>query len=55
MLRYLTAGESHGKTLLVLVDGFPAGVEIETTSIDVELNRRQDFLMATDHLFQLLS
>ena len=41
MLRYLTAGESHGKTLLVLVDGFPAGVEIETASIDVELKRRQ--------------
>lgn len=41
MLRYLTAGESHGKTLLVLIDGFPAGVEIETASIDVELKRRQ--------------
>ena len=29
MLRYLTAGESHGKALLALVDGFPAGVTIE--------------------------
>jgi chorismate synthase len=41
MLRYWTAGESHGKAILALVDGFPAGVEIETDSIDVELNRRQ--------------
>ena len=41
MLRYWTAGESHGKTLLALVDGFPAGVEVETDSIDIELKRRQ--------------
>jgi chorismate synthase len=40
-LRYWTAGESHGKTLLALVDGFPAGVEIDTAPIDVELRRRQ--------------
>jgi chorismate synthase len=41
MLRYWTAGESHGKALVALVDGFPAGVAIETQSIDVELRRRQ--------------
>jgi chorismate synthase len=41
MLRYWTAGESHGKALLALVDGFPAGVQIETDSIDHELRRRQ--------------
>jgi chorismate synthase len=41
MLRYWTAGESHGKTLVALIDGFPAGVELETASIDVELRRRQ--------------
>jgi chorismate synthase len=41
MLRYWTAGESHGKTMVALVDGFPAGVPIETESIDVELRRRQ--------------
>ena len=41
MLRYWTAGESHGKALVALVDGFPAGVPIETDSIDVELRRRQ--------------
>ena len=41
MLRYWTAGESHGKTLIALVDGFPAGLQIETDSIDVELRRRQ--------------
>ena len=41
MLRYWTAGESHGKTLLAMIDGFPAGVELETDSIDNELRRRQ--------------
>ncbi len=41
MLRYLTAGESHGKALVALVDGFPAGVRIDTQPIDVELRRRQ--------------
>lgn len=41
MLRYWTAGESHGKCLLALVDGFPAGVSLETDSIDAELRRRQ--------------
>jgi chorismate synthase len=41
MLRYWTAGESHGKTLLAVVDGFPAGVELDTDFIDQELRRRQ--------------
>ena len=41
MLRYWTAGESHGKALVALVDGFPAGVEIDTGRIDAELRRRQ--------------
>ena len=41
MLRYWTAGESHGKALVALVDGFPAGVAISTEPIDEELRRRQ--------------
>jgi chorismate synthase len=41
MLRLLTAGESHGKALLALVDGFPAGLAINTAGIDAELQRRQ--------------
>ena len=41
MLRYWTAGESHGKTLLALIDGFPAGVTIDHVPIDFELKRRQ--------------
>ncbi|MCO6043492.1 chorismate synthase [Aeoliella sp. ICT_H6.2] len=41
MLRYWTAGESHGQTLIALVDGFPAGVELDPSQIDVELRRRQ--------------
>lgn len=41
MLRYWTAGESHGKALLALIDGFPAGLEIDCEKIDIELQRRQ--------------
>ena len=41
MLRYWTAGESHGKALVAVVDGFPAGVPLDTESIDAELRRRQ--------------
>ncbi|MCD4728309.1 MAG: chorismate synthase [Pirellulales bacterium] len=41
MLRYHTAGESHGKALVALIDGFPAGVEIRREPIDAELHRRQ--------------
>ncbi len=41
MLRYWTAGESHGKAMVALVDGFPAGVPIDTARIDQELQRRQ--------------
>lgn len=41
MLRYWTAGESHGKALLALVDGFPAGLLIDEAAINVELVRRQ--------------
>ena len=41
MLRYWTAGESHGKTMLAIVDGLPAGLSIDTDAIDFELKRRQ--------------
>ncbi|MFM8401681.1 MAG: chorismate synthase, partial [Pirellula sp.] len=29
MLKYSTAGESHGKSLLALIDGFPAGLTVD--------------------------
>jgi chorismate synthase len=41
MLRLLTAGESHGKTMLAVMDGFPAGLTVDTAAIDGELLRRQ--------------
>jgi len=41
MLRYWTAGESHGKALLALIDGFPAGLQVDEAAINVELVRRQ--------------
>ncbi len=41
MLRYLTAGESHGKALTVILEGMPAGLKIDASGIDKELRRRQ--------------
>ena len=41
MLRYLTAGESHGPALTAIVEGFPSGVALDTALIDRELERRQ--------------
>ncbi len=41
MLRYWTAGESHGKALIALIDGFPAGLKVDTEFIDRELRLRQ--------------
>lgn len=41
MLRYLTAGESHGKALVAIVEGLPAGVELNIERINGFLRRRQ--------------
>lgn len=41
MLRYLTAGESHGRALSVIVEGLPAGLPITVEDIQVELGRRR--------------
>jgi chorismate synthase len=41
MLRYLTAGESHGKALIAILEGMPAGLKLDTKLIDKELKRRQ--------------
>ena len=41
MLRFLTAGESHGPALIVVVEGLPAGLEISTEEISAELARRR--------------
>lgn len=41
MLRFTTAGESHGRALLAIVEGLPAGVPVDVDFIDKELKRRQ--------------
>ena len=41
MLRFETAGESHGEYLVATITGIPAGVPISTQTIDRELWRRQ--------------
>ena len=40
-LSYRTAGESHGRALIALIEGMPAGVPIDKAFIDAELRRRQ--------------
>jgi len=41
MLRYLTAGESHGPGLTAIIEGLPAGLPIDTDVVNRELWRRQ--------------
>ncbi len=41
MLRYLTAGESHGKALVVIIEGVPAGLSLTVEDVQGELARRR--------------
>lgn len=41
MLRFLTAGESHGPGLVAIVEGLPAGLPLSSQLIDGDLKRRQ--------------
>ncbi len=41
MLRYLTAGESHGQALVVIIEGLPSGLQITVEDIQRELSRRR--------------
>ena len=41
MFRFTTAGESHGRALIAIVEGLPAGVPVEAGLINRELERRQ--------------
>src|SRR5882762_5746081 len=41
MLRFLTAGESHGPELVAVVEGVPAGFDIDVAKINADLARRQ--------------
>ncbi|MDI9476916.1 MAG: chorismate synthase [Natronincolaceae bacterium] len=41
MLRYLTAGESHGKCLTGIIEGLPSNVPIDIDKINADLKRRQ--------------
>ncbi len=41
MIKYLTAGESHGKGLTAIISGFPSNLEIDPNYINKELKRRQ--------------
>jgi chorismate synthase len=41
MLRFLSAGESHGQALVITIDGMPAGLEIDIDALNRQLKRRQ--------------
>jgi chorismate synthase len=41
MLRFTTAGESHGQALMCILEGIPAGLALVTSDIDGDLKRRQ--------------
>ncbi|HLG77542.1 MAG TPA: chorismate synthase, partial [Ktedonobacteraceae bacterium] len=41
MFRFLTAGESHGPCLTMIVEGLPAGLTVEKAVVDSDLHRRQ--------------
>jgi chorismate synthase len=41
MLRFLTAGESHGKALVMIIEGLPAGLAIDFDAVTGQLRRRQ--------------
>jgi len=41
MLRYFTAGESHGEALVAFISGLPAGLKVDQAFLDRELWRRQ--------------
>src|SRR5438552_2084433 len=41
MLRFTTAGESHGQALVSILEGMPAGLPLLADDVNVELERRQ--------------
>ena len=41
MLRYLTAGESHGPAITAILEGLPADLPVSTEEINIDLKRRQ--------------
>ena len=41
MIKFLTAGESHGKGLTTIVSGFPSNLKISSEYINEQLRRRQ--------------
>jgi chorismate synthase len=41
MLRFLTAGESHGPCLTAIIEGLPAGLPLDSSAVDTDLQRRQ--------------
>ncbi len=43
MIRFYTAGESHGQGLVVIIEGIPSGLSVDVEYINKELKKRQSF------------
>jgi len=41
MLRFLTAGESHGRAMVAILEGLPAGLPVDEATVNAQLSRRQ--------------
>lgn len=41
MIRFLTAGESHGPALTAIIEGFPAGMPVDLTALQADMDRRR--------------
>ena len=41
VLRFITSGESHGPALTAIIEGLPAGIELDPARINLVLGRRQ--------------
>ncbi len=54
MLRFLTAGESHGKGLIAILEGLPSGIRIEREKIEDDLRRRRSGRGRSDRMSHAL-
>ena len=54
MVRFTTAGESHGPCLTVIVEGIPAGVEITADMVNEDLDQGYFIVVGSIHIESIL-
>ena len=52
MFRFTTAGESHGRALVAILEGLPAGLPVDVEQINGELNNRKSLRNKKEHSCQ---